>query len=118
MEKTQGMIDFFTSDFASSAIPRFKEIFAGTENASRPASYTEQERDRLYRAFYSFELYSRTFARKALDYAIGGFEMVPQTQVDEVLEQILGLFFRPWSPWANEQLACVFQYLDEKVAVG
>jgi hypothetical protein len=118
MEKRQAMIGHFTEDFARTALSRFKDIFADSEIGSRDETCTEMERDRLFRAFYRFELYSSTFGRKALDFAIGGAELVSQVELDQVLRRILALFFWPWSPWANEQFACVFQYLDEKVAVG
>lgn len=35
----------------------------------------------------------------------------------EDMRRELESFFWPWPPWANEQLACVFEYLETVISV-
>lgn len=71
-------------------------------NHSRQIS--QQERFRLDRAFFRFQLMCSLFSR--------GKRSIHPTkhQID--------LFFHSFSPWVNEQLICVYTYLERKVCDG
>jgi hypothetical protein len=115
------MVQYFTADLAQQAIPRFNSIFETT----RPEAYiSESEEPRILRAFYRFQLYCNIFGRKTLDAA----KQAPPEISDrlrqpwpgkspEDVQRELELFFWPWPPWANEQLACVFEYLETNLSV-
>ncbi|KAB5577709.1 hypothetical protein GE09DRAFT_1280215 [Coniochaeta sp. 2T2.1] len=126
LEKTQSIIHHFTTDFASTSLPLYKASFSSTPISRRPDTPTADELDRIYRAFYRFELYTRTLGLRSL-YISTTSESDASTQsrtddtatdADAILElgRISDSFFNPWSAWANEQLLCVYKYLDGKVA--
>lgn len=123
MERVHLMVGYFTADFAQQAIPRFNRIFETT----RPATSSPSEELRILRAFYRFQLYCNIFGRKAIDGArqanltaqeSGNLERerLP-TKSPEDMSRELECFFWPWPAWANEQLACVFEYLETVVSV-
>ncbi len=115
------MVQHFAADFPQEAIPRFNRIFETT----RPeTSISESEELRILRALYRFQLYCNIFGRKTIDAAkqapptMEGWPRQPWPgQSPDDLDCELELFFWPWPPWANEQLACVFEYLETKISV-
>ena len=121
IERVHLMVQYFTADLSQQAIPRFNSIFETT----RPEAYiSESEEPRILRAFYRFQLYCNIFGRKTLDAA----KQAPPEISDrlrqpwpgkspEDVQRELELFFWPWPPWANEQLACVFEYLETNLSV-
>jgi hypothetical protein len=123
MERVHLMVGYFTADFAQQAIPRFNRIFGTT----RPATSSPPEELRILRAFYRFQLYCNIFGRKAIDSARQadltapvGEEWAGQTLPRKSpgdMRRELEYFFWPWPPWANEQLACVFEYLETVISV-
>ncbi|KAI0188515.1 hypothetical protein EV127DRAFT_512996 [Xylaria flabelliformis] len=62
-------------------------------------SLSPTEEFRFYRAFYRVQLYMRLFR-------------TDNTQIDQQVD----MFFSGHSPWENEQLACVYQYLDYRIS--
>ncbi|KAK3897507.1 hypothetical protein C8A05DRAFT_19750 [Staphylotrichum tortipilum] len=121
IERVHLMVQYFTSDFVQQAIPRLNRIFETT----RPETYISQyEELRILRAFYRFQLYCNIFGRKTVDAAkqapptIRGWPRQPWPgKSPEDVQCELELFFWPWPPWANEQLACVFEYLETNISV-
>lgn len=68
---------------------------------TRPA--TRAETSRVERAMYRFEIFCNLF-REFWD--------------SDFLEQLWDFFFSNFSPWENEQLACVHDYLVQAVSPG
>lgn len=125
MERVHLMVGYFTADFAQQAIPRFSRIFETT----RPATISPSEELRILRAFYRFQLYCNIFGRNAIESARQA-NLTAQVSEDEDwarptlprkspegMRRELESFFWPWPPWANEQLACVFEYLETVISV-
>ncbi|KAK4147356.1 uncharacterized protein C8A04DRAFT_24598 [Dichotomopilus funicola] len=125
IERIHRMIEYFTHDLTQRAIPRFNYIFETT----RPATISPSEELRILRAFYRFQLYCNIFGRKAIESAGQANLTAPRTK-DEVWASVtlsskspedmlreLETFFWPWPRWANEQLACVFEYLEAVISV-
>ncbi len=89
-------IKFFAAEFAATKL-------AG-EAQSRPSI---SETHRIERTFYVFELYCNLFrARK------------PANKDRFSAEEQRDLFFAKFAPWENEQLACVHDYLFDRLSVG
>ncbi|KAB5535184.1 hypothetical protein GE09DRAFT_1291328 [Coniochaeta sp. 2T2.1] len=88
LDKTHSIIHYFTTDFISTSLSVYKAIFSSIPISHRLDTPTADELERIYRAFYRFELYTPT------------------------------PIFTPWSPWANDQLLCVYKYLDGKLHFG
>ena len=121
IERVHLIVQHFTTNLAQQAVPRFNRIFETT----RPEAYiSESEEPRILRAFYRFQLYCNIFGRKTLDTAKqappeisdGPRQPWPGKSPEDVQRE-LELFFWPWPPWANEQLACVFEYLETNLSV-
>ena len=98
LSKTAKHIDYFAHDFASQAL-------AARPPISAPPS--REELNRIKRAFYRFEIYGNMFT-----------SLSPPTQMFEVQVHVApaAIFFACFSPWENEQLACVHDYLFSIVA--
>ncbi|KAK4241286.1 hypothetical protein C8A03DRAFT_12434 [Achaetomium macrosporum] len=121
MERVHLMVKHFAADFAQRTIPRFSHIF----QATRPETCTPSEELRILRAFYRFQLYCNIFGRKALESAreaVCGREYDWESQQlvgqksDEDVQGELQAFFWVWPPWVNEQLACIFEYLETRLS--
>lgn len=97
-----GHIRFFVDDFASSALS--VHLTSGDKQLPQPSLSTD-ERCRLEAAFLRFELFCNLFRERA--YKQERFE-------DEELSEI---FFDKFSPWENEQLACINDYLTAKILI-
>lgn len=70
---------------------------------SHPRQISQHERFRLDRAFFRFQLMCSLFSR-------GKTTTHPEHHSD--------LFFHSFSPWVNEQLICIYAYLERKVCNG
>ena len=120
MERVHLMVQYFTADLAQQAIPRFNRIF----ETARPETSSPSEELRILRAFYRFQLYCNIFGRKSMDTARKATRPPPDWPVEklggksrEEMRWELECFFWPWPPWVNEQLACVFEYLEATLSV-
>ena len=98
LSKTAKNINYFTHDFAS-------QTLAARPSISVPLS--REELNRIKRAFYRFEIYGNIFT-----------SLSPPTQTfqGQVHEGPVTIFFACFSPWENEQLASVHDYLFSIVA--
>lgn len=114
IEITHRTIENLASSFAGLAMMRSAANLRGTT----PGPPNPIEELRIHRAFYRFQLYCNIFGRRALEHA---GQTVPKEEScgrdGEDLECELDCFFWPWPPWVNEQLACVFEYLEDKLSV-
>ncbi|KAH6618258.1 hypothetical protein B0J18DRAFT_274918 [Chaetomium sp. MPI-SDFR-AT-0129] len=128
IERVHRMVEYFTHDLTRQAIPRFNHIF----ETIRPATISPSEELRILRAFYRFQLYCNIFGRKAIDSARQANLTAPESENwedrwarmelsrnarEKNTRRELKSFFWPWPPWANEQLACVFEYLETVITV-
>ncbi|KAK3938124.1 hypothetical protein QBC46DRAFT_441437 [Diplogelasinospora grovesii] len=119
LEKTHRMVEYFTNDYVASAIPALNDLFG----ASKGKNVSAVERCRLYRAFYRFQLYCNIYGRHAIEKTrravrrTHAWHAATYRRSDEDTRRELACFFHPWPPWMNEQLACVFEYLETKLSV-
>jgi hypothetical protein len=90
-------INYFAGDFASNTL-------AARPPVTLPPS--REELNRIKRAFYRFEIYSNIFDGMSPP-SWASQSLVPQGQVQLTPWAI---FFASFSPWENEQLACVHDY--------
>ena len=98
----QRHVEFFSLDFASQASD---QMFASSDSNNLLRNFpTPGELHRIHRALYRFEIFCNLFrSRKSL-----AFGMCDQRT----------LFFSNFSPWENEQLGCIHDYLFYKVYPG
>jgi hypothetical protein len=97
---------------AAQHVNYFAANFAETALSSKPritGPPSREEMNRFKRAFYRFEIYCNMFAR--IDPPSGLFQ--PQVHAAPA-----AIFFACFSPWENEQLACVYDYLFSIIAPG
>ena len=95
-------VEYFTLDFASQTLARLGD--SSTSNTVLSNSPSSSELHRIQRAFYRFEIYCNLFrSRKPRP-----FDMDEQPSI----------FFSKFSPWENEQIGCVHDYLFYKVSPG
>lgn len=98
-------IEIFSKDFASLALSR--NPVTGLKDAS-PFPLSLLESNRVKRAFYRYELFCNMFRER------GGVE---KAQAASQNPRNLSLFFSMCAPWENEQLACVRDYLSERLSL-
>jgi hypothetical protein len=96
MSKTAFYIRFFATDY----IERVR--YKWPDDVVFPS---QAEIERVERAFYRFEIYCTMFRYGQANYR---FDISEQRR----------LFFSHFSPWENEQLACIHDYLARLVAPG
>jgi hypothetical protein len=97
LSKMHSHVSYLAEDFASRSLSL--QLF---EYAAPPVS--ESEMLRIHRALYHFEVYCnifRDFERPIFD-----------------LDEQRVIFFAKFSPWENEQLACIHEYLYRVAAPG
>lgn len=140
MERVHRIITDFAADFVRQAIPRFSRIFDAPipdtcaltlaeelriygAPGPKTCALTLPEELRILRAFYRFQLYCNIFGRKSMESARKSIregddwqQVMLRAKSDEDMQCELEWFFWPWPPWVNEQLACVFEYLDTKIS--
>ena len=96
-------ICFFMTDFVTVALAA--NPVTGVPDVS-PSPLTSREKFRISQAFYRFELYCNLFRERCWkDNRFG-----PEEQRE--------IFFDHYSPWENEQLACVHDYLYRRMVAG
>lgn len=94
-------VRYFAVDFASKTLAK-RPVSGHLEPTSAPPS--QAELTRIQRAFYRFEIYCNLFRD-------------PERTLFSVAEQ-RDVFFSCFSPWENEQLACIHDYLFRVVSPG
>ena len=95
-------IRFFVEDFASSMLSI--HLATGYKQLALPP-LSPNERCRLEGSFLRFELFCNLFRERS--------ENQERFQVEELWE----IFFAKLSPWENEQLACIHNYLTDKILI-
>ncbi|EQB46808.1 hypothetical protein CGLO_14121 [Colletotrichum gloeosporioides Cg-14] len=93
-------IEILREDLVSEALPLFMSSF----EADHASGASQQEIFRLNRAFMRYQIMCNLFCTP---YDVGS------RFIDE---HITRYFFHPFSPWVNEQILCVYRYLERKVA--
>lgn len=96
-------IHYVASELASQAISEAERLEKEPDSVRMPLSVNEVTR--IERTLYRFELYCNLFRESAQ------FTFIPGAEQRAV-------FFSKFSPWENEQLACVHDYLAEAVRKG
>ncbi len=106
LDSMHAMVEWFTRDFARDTLPLVgKEL--GLE---RPGEMvlSADETFRIHRAMYRFQMYCNLF-----------YKSPPATAQEWWFG--LGLrkyFFGRYSPWVNEQLACIHDYFERVLSRG
>ena len=102
-------VQYFADDFCSSILTR--NPISGLPDPSH-APLSKAEKTRIYRVFYRVELYCNLFR-------IFG-PRVNQRSVDARLaaEEQQEVFFDKFTPWENEQLGCIHDYLLRKLSTA
>ncbi|KAH7385023.1 hypothetical protein BKA64DRAFT_681994 [Cadophora sp. MPI-SDFR-AT-0126] len=95
MSEMHTRIDFLTKAFVRKALKA--SPYASLDESASPA-----EIDRIERTFYRFEIYRHIFGR---------FQQNREWRV----QAQQNMFFKYFSPWENEQLACVHEFLAQIV---
>jgi hypothetical protein len=93
---------FFTENFVSAILPL---LSTGNDPQTLSTSPSSTE---LYRSFYRFELYCNLFRRYRHNNLKTFFSAKEQGEI----------FFKRYSPWENEQLACIHDYLLQQLSIG
>lgn len=97
-----GHVHFFVDDFFLSALSI--HLSSGDKQLPQPPVSLD-ERCRIEAAFLRFELFFNLFRERS--------EKQDRFQVEELPE----IFFDKFSPWENEQLACINGYLSAKILI-
>ena len=95
-------IEFFSRDFATSALSA-NPVTGLDEVSSSPLSLLEL--NRIKRTFYRYELFCNIFRQRG---------SIQTKQADPQKPQ--SMFFSICAPWENEQLACVRDYLFDRLS--
>ena len=98
-------IEIFSKEFASLALST--NPVTGLEDAS-PYPLSLLESNRVKRTFYRYELFCNMFRER------GGIE---NAQTERKNPRNVSVFFSMCAPWENEQLACVRDYLSERLSL-
>lgn len=103
LSKTHLLVKHFTRRFLSDTLPLAdRDLFGECQHNTKPPS--RREIYRIRRAFYRFQLYCNIINNNP-----------------EPLEGPIHrahLFFKYFSPWVNEQLACIHDYLEGILSKG
>lgn len=111
MSKIHSCVEFFATEFASFALSKNRTI----QGSNAAPSFTELIRIR--RVLYRFELYCNLFRKPGFDRMLRGERnCLIQPSPFKAQEQ-RGIFFDMFSPWENEQLGCIHDYLIEEITV-
>lgn len=111
MSKVHSCVEFFAAEFASFALSKNRT----TRGSNAAPSFTELIR--IKRIFYRFELYCNLFRKPRYDQMLRGERnCLIQPSPLEAQEQ-RDIFFDMFSPWENEQLGCIHDYLIEEITV-
>ncbi|KAF4812849.1 hypothetical protein CGCSCA5_v008834 [Colletotrichum siamense] len=99
LSKNHAAVESLRDDFSREAIPAFVERF----ELEHSGHLNPQETFRLDRAFYRYQIMCNLYCgRKGSERDLSTFDRRHP-------------FFTEFSPWVNEQLICVYYYLENKV---
>lgn len=103
--KTHTVVDYFCTRFLSERLPLSQRLLRRRLSGNKPPS--EKELFRIKRALYLFEIYCNVVFQRESDFH-------PDRQTKHSRKHYLEWYFiGSFSPWVNEQLACVHDYLEE-----
>ena len=111
MSKVHSCVEFFATEFASAALS--KNPTARGSNAAPSAA----EMIRIKRILYRFELYCNLFRKPRHDQMIRGERNCLIQPSPFGKEEQQDVFFNMFSPWENEQLGCIHDYLIEQITI-
>lgn len=109
LSNTHTVVEYFTRRFLGDIFPLSGDLYGkGLSNAQRPS---DDEVFRVRRAFYRFQLFCELIPREVGD-------LNPEQLPMDVRVKSEKRFFRGYSPWVNEQLACIHDYLERLLSKG
>jgi hypothetical protein len=105
LSRTHAMVQHFTRDLLRDTLPLVQEHL-GLQRRNETTASPEEE-FRIHRAMYRFQLYCNLFRQT--------YDSEQARQLRVVLHT---RFFRYFSPWVNEQLACIHDYFERVLSRG
>lgn len=105
LSRTHSIIQYFTSDLLRDVLPLVHRNLGLRRPSHTGASATEESR--IHRAMYRFQLYCKLFHQR-----FSG----PQKRYFPFT--LRNRFFHTFSPWVNEQLACINDYFERVLCRG
>lgn len=115
LSSTHSVVQHFSRRFLADTLPLAPQVFGSARSGSAEAS--ADEIFRACRALYRFQIYCnvgfRDFDRT------GDPDGDPSQRWSDVLRECQKYtHFRAFSPWVNEQLACMHDYLERELSRG
>ena len=111
VSKIHSCVEFFATEFASFALSKNRTM----HGSNAAPSFTESIRIR--RVLYRFELYCNLFRKPGFDRMVRGERNCLIQPSPFEAQELRGIFFDMFSPWENEQLGCIHDYLIEEITV-
>lgn len=111
MSRVHGCVEFFAAEFASFALSKNST----TRGSNAAPSFTELIR--IKRILYRFELYCNLFRKPSHDRMIRDKRNCLIQPSPFGKQEQRHIFFDMFSPWENEQLGCIHDYLIEEIKV-
>lgn len=108
LSKTHTIVQHFCDRFISDVLPLATEPYGVGIPRSSLAEASSREVHRVQKALYRFQTYCNLRYRQASD-------MKPETW-EHSRNQAIGRVLRVFSPWVNEQLACIHDYLERMLS--
>jgi hypothetical protein len=105
LSRTHSMIQYFTSDLLRDTLPLVHRHLGLRRPGYTVASADEELR--VHRAMYRFQLYCNLFRQS--------FNEPQKSYFASILH---ARFFHSFSPWVNEQLACINDYFERVLCRG
>lgn len=110
ISKTHSAVEQFSSDFVDDILPLAQDqLGLGRPNYDQASA---DEIFRIRRAFYRFQLYCNLTFRDQSDLRRS------KRQRANLHSYLQIYFFGYFSPWVNEQLACIHDYLERVLSIG
>ena len=111
MSNIHNCVEFFAAEFASSALS--KNPTTRGSNAAPSAA----EMARIKRTLYRFELYCNLFRQPSFDRMRRDARNCLIRPGPFGTQEQQDFFFDKFSPWENEQLGCIHDYLIEEITI-
>ncbi|KAK2601303.1 hypothetical protein N8I77_010763 [Diaporthe amygdali] len=102
--KTHSIVEYFCGRFARERLPLIQHLMVGRRPEACPS---KREAFRIRRALYRFQIYCNLLFRNENDFRPG--RRVRQMRSSYIVRHFFGCF----SPWVDEQLACIHDYLED-----
>lgn len=109
MSKIHSCVEFFATEFASFALSKNRTI----QGSNAAPSLTELIR--IKRVLYQFEVYCNLFRKPSFDRMLRGERNCLIQPTPFGAQEQRDIFFDRFSPWENEQLSCIHDYLIEEI---